>query len=1496
MAIQQLTRLEEKEIKDSCEFITHLNSKEHQKVAALVGNKCVMTCKIAKRKFKALWDSGAQVSLLSLRWLQKNFPGMELKKLSTLLEQSLQLEGVGGRIIPYTGYVELEVEIGNYKVLVPFLVTDENIIRPIVGYNVMEAIAKMEPVTGNIDDFKNVFEGIPDDKLKSLLCLLKSVRQQKLAKVFTYKQGAVIRAHSSISIPCKVEGYIPERRLQVLFEPAIDYSIDERLQINESLITLKKGSSRIFVNITNDTSHDIKLSGKTWIGDLQMVRSVIPTEVKFKEKSSNEEKGSVKDGLVSAGQETTAGTEYQTENGKNENEMLVLNGEHLERMKDGVNKIEDTNVKEIINPVTVNNVVVDDENVGLCGKLLKGRGNITEEEADFVEKLNELNLNNIDEEQQGKVRMLLWKEREAFALSPDEIGDAKDLEMVLNTVDETPVQRSYVAVPRPLYDEVKAHIQDLLNRGWIKKSKSSWCSPVVIVRKKTGEMRLCVDFRGLNKKTVQDAHPLPRVQETLDNLGGKSYFSIMDQSRAYYQGRMSAESQKKTAFILPWGLYEFVRIPFGLMNAPSCFQRYMESVIEDFRDDFATAYLDDLIVYSDDFHQHLEHIRKVLQRVKSKGLKLKLQKCSFFQEEVKFLGRIVSRDGYRMDPDSIAAVQALKDIVPKNVGQVRQLLGVTGYHRRSIQDFARIAKPLTNLLLEDAKDYQKKNNRKKDSKHKGVPSSKPIEWKQEHQKALDVLIDCITSAPILAYPDFQEKFYLHTDASQIGLGCILYQKQKGVTKVLGYGSRTLKPAEENYHSSKLEFLCLKWSITEHFRDYLAYTDHFEVFTDCNPLTYLMESSKLNATTQRWISELSEFNFTTNYRPGVVHKAPDCLSRLPLDINGYEDLCTERVELDTFQAIMAGVQAQQKNYEAWLMPLALNFKEEERLVARPSKLKLDTLKEAQMKDPAISQVVKLMKKEISKDEVKDFHKEAKLLMRELKRLHIDDKGLLRRHAGTIKQIVLPETLRYIVYEKLHRDMGHIGVERTHQLARQRLFWPKMYSDIEEYVQTKCPCVVQKRPVHQKAAPLQSIHSSSPMELISIDFLHLERSSGGHEYILLVVDHFSRFAQGYPTRNKEASTAAKHIYGDFVLRFGLPGRIMHDQGKEFENRLFAELERLSGVEKSRTTPYHPQSNGAVERMNATLLKMLRTLPENHKSKWHESVNKMLFAYNATRHDSTGYSPYYLLFGREAILPIDFVLNIEEDDKEPKAYNQFVKSWREQMEHAYYEAQSRSRKRKLQDEARINSKPLLTSLEPGDLVLVRNTVERGGPGKLRSYWEPHPYVVKEITGTGKVVNKVERLDGTGKPRVLHRNMLMPCHQELADKLMKENTEEVQEKLNRIRTRKQNLSNLKELNQEEIDLENLDNQEVESRSLEPNQFHEAIDTVNSLRPQAKAFRPGKTWSTRRPDTDDTIRAAFQNSEEEPERETVEKEDTEDVDPNPDKDAIKTDLGWNRN
>ena len=735
-------------------------------------------------------------------------------------------------------------------------------------------------------------------------------------------------------------------------------------------------------------------------------------------------------------------------------------------------------------------------------------------------------LDHLPEQQRKELEQILFEECEVFAKNEHDIGDIPDFQMDIQLTDEIPVNEAYRHLPRKLYEDVKNYLNDLVINGWIQESTSPYASPIVCVRKKDNTLRLCVDYRKLNLKTIPDRQPIPRVQDLLDGLHGQKLFTTLDMAKAYHQGYVKEICRKYTAFSTPWCLMEWLRIPFGLKGAPAAFQRYVNTALSGLIDKICLAYLDDILIYGKTFDEHKENLRTVLRRLKSKGVKLRVDKCVFAKPEVRYLGRLVSEEGYRADPDDVKALDKFRE-PPKTVGEVRSLLGFLGYYRVYVRDFAKKLKPVYDLL-KDEKESSEKTGPVKSSQKKAYNKRKVIVWNAELQALVDDVIGTLQSPEIMAYPDFESPFVLHTDASAVGLGAVLYQKQgeEKLNRVISYASRTLSNAERNYflHSGKLEFLALKWAVTEKFADYLGHGATSTIYTDNNPLTYVMTSAKLNATGMRWVSDLASFNFVLKYRPGKENGDADGLSRNPLpnDIDTLERECTETCDQKVLGTILSGPSI------ADCYALSADILKFPGGEMQDAPFSSTDMQNAQMEDAVVSPVYQavVLGSRPSRREWQTMSNRCKLLFRQWKKLAIID-GVLVRNTQKNVQIILPEKMHSLVFVELHQKMGHLGLERVLDLARRRFFWPHMASDIDSYIKNKCPCVITKKPNVSERAPLVPIHAAYPFEMVSMDYLKVDKCKGGFQYILVVTDHFTRFSQAYATRKKTSRAAADKI---------------------------------------------------------------------------------------------------------------------------------------------------------------------------------------------------------------------------------------------------------------------------------------------------------------------------------------------------------------------------------
>uniref|UniRef100_A0A3B3YJ44 Gypsy retrotransposon integrase-like protein 1 n=1 Tax=Poecilia mexicana TaxID=48701 RepID=A0A3B3YJ44_9TELE len=415
--------------------------------------------------------------------------------------------------------------------------------------------------------------------------------------------------------------------------------------------------------------------------------------------------------------------------------------------------------------------------------------------------------------------------------------------------------------------------------------------------------------------------------------------------------------------------------------------------------------------------------------------------------------------------------------------------------------------------------------------------------------------------------------------------------------------------------------------------------------------------------------------------------------------------------------------------------------------------------AQDHDPVISMVKKSLSGGPTVSSEKCTDPGAIYLQREVSKLVLVD-GLLHRKINKppsteVLQLVLPREHVPMVLKSLHDESGHLGVEKTLELIRNRFYWPKMGSEVEQYVKTCGRCITRKA-LPQRAAPLNQITSRGPLDLVCIDFLSLEPDSKGYANILVVTDHFTRYAQAFPAKDQQASTVAKILCERFFVHYGLPARIHSDQGRDFESKLIQDLLRMLGIRKSRTSPYHPQGDPQPERFNRTLLSMLGTLDPAQKQRWSQNISQLVHAYNCTQNEATGYSPYLLMFGREARLPVDICFGVSDETGKGPTYHQYVSKLRKDLEQAYHLAAKTADKNHQRNKKAHDKHVKEQILEEGDRVLLRNFGVTG-KHKLKEKWRTMPYIVLERM-PNLPVYKVKPERGLGVEKTVHRNHLLP------------------------------------------------------------------------------------------------------------------------------------------
>src|SRR6185369_14138514 len=473
------------------------------------------------------------------------------------------------------------------------------------------------------------------------------------------------------------------------------------------------------------------------------------------------------------------------------------------------------------------------------------------------EKDKDPHLTNCTPKQKEELERLLEDNSHMFAEDMTELGETTVYEHRIPTGDEFAKAQKLRRYSPEQNEFIKEEVKRMLDAGIIRESQGNWSTNVVIVEKKNGKQRLCVDYRALNSITKEDKYPLPNIQETLDSIAGAKWFSTIDLASGYWQMKVADEDIEKTAFVTAHGFYEFRRMPFGLTNAPAAFQRLMDRVLRNEIGRFVQVYLDDIIIYSKSWEEHLEHIEQVFKRLEEAGLKMGRAKCFFAKKEIEFLGHIVNEEGIKTSPKLVEKIKNFP--IPETKTEARSFIGTIGYYRKFIKDFSKIAKPIFGVTSNDDKVEFK--------------------WGPEQQEAMDILKEKILEDVVLKHPDFNKEFILYVDASKTGLGAVLSQEdENGIIRPIAFASRTINKTEGNYSATENEMHGMYWAIAKRFKPYLT-GRKFTVVTDHQALKRIRESDEGSKKINRWRIYLEGYTFDIEYKPGKTHGNADGLSRM-----------------------------------------------------------------------------------------------------------------------------------------------------------------------------------------------------------------------------------------------------------------------------------------------------------------------------------------------------------------------------------------------------------------------------------------------------------------------------------------------------------------------------------------------------------------------------------------------------------------------------------------
>jgi hypothetical protein len=831
-------------------------------------------------------------------------------------------------------------------------------------------------------------------------------------------------------------------------------------------------------------------------------------------------------------------------------------------------------------------------------------------------------------------------------------------------------------------EKVKEYLQENLEKGFITPSQASCGSPILFVAKKNGDLRFCVDYRKLNAITKKDRYPLPLIDETLARIAGCKFITKFDIVAAFNKLRMHPDSEELTTFVTSMGAYKYRVMPFGLTNGPASYQHYMNDTLLPYLNDFAQAYIDDIIIYSKTRKEHIAHVRKVLQKLREAGLQVDIEKSEFFVQETHFLGLIVSTEGLKMDPKKIETV--VKWPAPTNLREVQSFIGFCNFYRRFIRDFSRIARPLTRLAQKDV----------------------PFEWTEACQTAFNELKTAVTSAPVLRHFDRDRPAILETDSSDYINGGVLSQKDdSGVLHPVAFYSKNLLPAECNYEIYDKELLAIIQAF-EQWRPELEYTEiPIQVFTDHKSLQHFMTTKVLTRRQARWAEKLSEFNFKIIPRPGTKNGKADALTRMPGTVPaGAEDIrrkFQERVLLppDTFQLACTAEDEPQQLFER--VRLA-NITDQECSNIRQAKL------EGKEKFHGIS----------------------------LRHCSERDGALYFWDNLWVPQV---DALLLEVVREAHLPLssGHKGITKTVHLIKRYYFWPGMRSTVRQFIQNCYDCQRAKVPKDRQNGLLQPLPIPQQRWTdISMDFiLGLPKTKNGSNAILNVIDRLSKQRHYIPCSTDNEGTSAENtvkmlIQGVYRLH-GAPASIVCDRGPQFISAIWKSFCRRLRIQTNLSTAFHPQTDGQTERANQDVETFLRLYTNENQDDWDELLPMAEFADNNAVANATKLTPFFLNHGFHPRMSIGPDPTNYETTRE-RLQSQTAADIAQRMNGVltYARANAEKAQRRMTEQANKHRKDV--DYKPGDMVFLSSkNIRSSRPSKKLDDKNLGPFSTKEKVG---------------------------------------------------------------------------------------------------------------------------------------------------------------------